>query len=93
MKSFNQYINEMREYDELKEKDKEQLIKQDPYNIRYLTYPSIELQKLAASLNGLVLQFLPRCPIEVQKIAVLQNKDAIEYIDNPSEELLELLKK
>ena len=75
--SINEYINN------LTNKDKVEFIKKNGLMIKFIKYPSKEIQLEAVKQNGYAIKYIEHPDKEIQLEAIKQNADAIYYIDNP----------
>lgn len=69
-------------YDHLSEEERQDLVTEDPWAIRFISNPSIKVQKLAITKDGSVIRFFSNPSEEIKKFAVYHN--GIDYIANPS---------
>lgn len=74
-----------KDIDELSYELKLAAIKQDPYLIRQLSYPSEEIQMIAVKQNPSVIRYIDIPSMHIQMIAVEQDPSTIKYIRNPCE--------
>jgi hypothetical protein len=63
-------------------------VQRNGYAIKYIAYPSEEVQFVAVQQAGYAIRYIDTPFIEVQSVAVQQNGWAIRYIDNTSEAVI-----
>ena len=76
-----------RQLENMSECEMIQLLKDDPFNIKFFKNPSMLLQEIAVTLNPETIKNINNPSEAVQIIAVSQNGYLLKYIENPSIEV------
>ena len=59
-------------------------VRNDPYVIRHIKNPSLEVQLAAVRQDGYAIMYIKNPSEKVQIVAIMQNPDAIKYIKEPT---------
>ena len=70
-----------------------ELLKKEPFLIKYIKNPTYEMERIAIITNGFAIRFLKKQTKELQKLAVIQSHVIINYLIDHDDEILEMAKR